>query len=112
MIKRDPAGKFKFGALQSQEAKELLKGSTIDPRDLGTVVYLQGDRIFTRSGAALRILSDLGGIWSLFRLNLFIPPFIRDFFYRIVAENRYKWFGRKRSCMVPTLQLRERFIHK
>ncbi len=111
IIKRDPEGKFKFGALQSPEAQELLKDATIDPKDLDTVIYIRGDRIYTRSGAALRILNDLGGWWSLFGLKLIIPPPIRDFFYRIIARHRYNWFGRRESCMVPTPELKARFIH-
>lgn len=111
IIARDPKGKFKFGALQSPEAQELLKDAPIDPKDLDTVIYIRGDRIYTRSGAALRILNDLGGWWSLFAIKLIIPPPIRDFIYRIIARHRYKWFGRRASCMVPTPELKARFIH-
>lgn len=111
IIRRDPIGKFKFGALQSPEAQELLKDADLDPADLDTVIYIRGDRIYVRSGAALRILSDLGGVWSLFALKLVIPPSIRDLFYRFFAKRRYAVFGRKNHCMVPTPALRNRFIH-
>lgn len=111
VIQRDPEGRFKFGALQSPEAKDLLKNVDLDPAELDTVIYIKGDRIYTRSGAALRILNDLGGIWSVAGLKLAIPPPIRDAVYRLIAARRYKWFGKKDSCMVPTPELRARFIH-
>ncbi len=111
VIQRDPEGKFKFGALQSPEAQELLKDVDLDPADLDTVVYIRGGRIYTRSGAALRILSDLGGIWSFFALKLVIPPAVRDLVYRLIAKRRYALFGKKDQCMIPTPELQERFIH-
>ena len=111
IIARDPKGKFKFGALQSPEAQQLLKGTVLDPKALETVIYIRGDRIYTRSGAALRILNDLGGWWSLLSIKLIVPPPIRDFAYGIIAKRRYRWFGKRESCMVPTPELRERFIH-
>ncbi len=111
IIKRDPKGQFKFGALQSPEARELLKDVELDPADLDTVVYIRGDKVYVRSGASLRIISDLGGFWSLFALKLMIPPAIRDAVYRTLAKRRYTIFGRKDQCMVPSPELRERFIH-
>lgn len=111
VIARDPKGMFKFGALQSAEAQELLKDVELDSAELDTVIYIKGDMIYTRSGAALRILNDLGGIWSVAGLKLVIPPPIRDAVYRFIANRRYKWFGKKDSCMVPTPELRARFLH-
>jgi predicted DCC family thiol-disulfide oxidoreductase YuxK len=111
VIDRDPHGRFKFGALQSPEAEDLLKDVDLDPADLDTVVYIRGDRIYTRSGAALRILGDLGGIWSFFALKLVIPPPVRDLVYRLIAKRRYSLFGKKDQCMVPTPELKARFIH-
>ncbi len=111
IIKRDPKSRFKFGALQSPEARELLKNVDLDPTYLDTVVYIRGDKIYVRSGASLRILSDLGGFWTLFSLKLVIPPAIRDLVYRALAKRRYALFGRKDQCMVPSPEMRERFIH-
>jgi predicted DCC family thiol-disulfide oxidoreductase YuxK len=111
IIKRDPHARFRFGALQSNEARQLLRGAPIHARDLDTVVYLRGSKMYTRSAAAIHILADLGGVWSLFRVKLFFPRVLRDLLYRYIANRRYRWFGKKESCMVPTPELRARFIH-
>jgi len=110
IIRRDPKARFRFGALQSAEAKDLLRGSPIRAEDLETVVYLRNGPPLTRSTAALRILGDLGGAWPLCLVLLVVPPFIRDGVYRWIARKRYAWFGKRDTCMVPTPELRARFI--
>lgn len=110
IIERDTKARFRFGTLQSAEAMELLRGSPIDPADLATVVYVRDGRTLTRSTAALCILGDLGGAWALCWAFMAVPPFIRDGVYRWVARNRYRWFGKRDTCMVPTPELRSRFL--
>ncbi len=110
VIKRDPTARFKFGTLQSEAALELLKGFELRPDDLQTVIYVKGDARMYRSTAALTILKDLGGAWALTYGFMIVPRPIRDWVYGFIAKNRYKWFGQKDSCMIPTPELRSRFL--
>lgn len=110
IIKRDPEARFTFASLQSEEAAAILNeyASKIEGRD--TVIYLANGKISTRSTAGLRILKDLGGIWSVFSVFLIIPPFLRDPVYSILAKYRYRFFGKRESCIVPTEDLKSRFL--
>ena len=110
IIKRDPSAHFSFGTLQSDKAQELLKDTDLRPEDLKTVIYLRGDKTLVRSSAALRILRDLGGAWALSYAFMIVPRPIRDLVYGFIAKNRYRWFGQKETCMVPTPELRSRFL--
>ncbi|MCB0771581.1 MAG: DUF393 domain-containing protein, partial [Flavobacteriales bacterium] len=89
---------------------ELLKDTDLRPEDLKTVIYLRGDKTLVRSSAALRILRDLGGAWALSYAFMIVPRPIRDLVYGFIAKNRYRWFGQKETCMVPTPELRSRFL--
>ena len=110
VIKKDRADRFKFGAQQSDAASLLLKGRELDPSDLSTVLYLKGGRLLTRSSAVLHIFKDLGGWWSLAFAFMVIPRILRDLVYKWVARRRYRWFGERESCMIPTPELRAKFI--
>ena len=110
VIKRDPTARFKFGTLQSMAATELLKGSDLRPDDLKTVIYVKGDRRMYRSTAALTVLKDLGGAWTLLYAFMVVPRPIRDWVYGFIAKHRYQWFGQKDTCMIPTPELRGRFL--
>jgi predicted DCC family thiol-disulfide oxidoreductase YuxK len=110
IIRNDERGRFQFGALQSAEAQQLLIGTELRPQELDTVIYLRKGKVLTRSTAALYILKEMGGAWSLMVVFLVVPRFIRDAVYRFVANNRYRWFGRRESCMLPTPELRARFL--
>ena len=112
IIARDPEARFRFGTLQSAAAQELVKGVQAGPLDIRTVLYVTDGRVLGRSTATLTILKDLGGPWSLLHLFIIVPRFIRDAVYRWVARNRYKWYGQRPSCMVPTPDLRSRFIDR
>jgi predicted DCC family thiol-disulfide oxidoreductase YuxK len=85
-------------------------GQPVRPLDLGTVLYVRNGKVLERSTAVLHILKDLGGPWGLLYGFIIVPPFLRDAVYRWVARNRYAWFGRRESCMLPTPELRARFI--
>lgn len=112
IIARDPEARFRFGTLQSAAAQELVKGVQAGPLDMGTVLYVTDGRVLERSTATLTILKDLGGAWGLLYAFIIVPRFIRDAVYRWVARNRYKWYGQRPSCMVPTPDLRSRFIDR
>ena len=111
IIRHDKHERFMFGPLQSPEGQALLKDTPVDPGKLDTVVYVRHDRILSRSTAALYIMRDLGGAWPLMAVFLLVPPPLRDMVYRIIANNRYRWFGKRDSCMIPTPALRARFIN-
>ncbi len=109
-IQRDPKKKLKFTTLQGETAKQLLPKYNINPTSLSSVILIDNDKTYTQSSAAIRICKYLHGGWKLFYGLIIIPKFIRDFFYNIIARNRYTWFGKKDECMVPTPELRERFL--
>jgi predicted DCC family thiol-disulfide oxidoreductase YuxK len=109
IIKRDPNGNYQFASLQGETGRLLLKEFDLE-ENLDSIVYIEGDRFYKKSAAALRICKNLEGVWRLFVIFKIIPTPIRDFFYDIVAKNRYKWFGKKDSCMIPSPEIRNRFL--
>ncbi|MAE87470.1 MAG: hypothetical protein CMB80_32350 [Flammeovirgaceae bacterium] len=109
VIDRD-RGLYRFASLQSDFAKELLNSSAIDPSSLESIVLVEGRRVYHKSEAALRVAGHLKGLWPLFRVFRILPRGFRDFFYDIIAKNRYRWFGKKDSCRIPTPELRDRFL--
>jgi predicted DCC family thiol-disulfide oxidoreductase YuxK len=110
IIQRDPEGRFRFASLQSGLGEELRARLRIDPRAVDSIVLVEGDRWYKESEAALRIARGMSGAWkALWALRL-IPRPVRDGAYRILARNRYRWFGRQETCWLPTPELRERFL--
>lgn len=108
VMKIDKKNEYYFSPLQSEYAKTHLPEEFT--KDLKSIVYLNEEKILSRSEAVIKILSEIGGIWSLIRIgNLFPKPFA-DFAYDMVAENRYKLFGKKESCRLPTPEERGRFV--
>ena len=110
IIRRDPEGMFRFASLQSELAQELLKERGLDPAALDTVVLIDGERAFTRSDAALQVAGRMGGAWPLLKVFRVLPRAWRNAVYDWVARHRYRWFGKKDQCMVPTPELRSRFL--
>ncbi len=110
VIKRDHAGKFKFAALQSNAGREQLKRFGLPEKYMESFIYIRGDKYFRKSTAVLNMLKDLGGGWRLTSGFIIIPAFIRDFFYDIVSKTRYKIFGKRDACMIPTADLQKRFL--
>jgi predicted DCC family thiol-disulfide oxidoreductase YuxK len=110
VIARDRAARFQFAALQSDSARRLLAGADRSSVVLDTIVLVDGGRLYTRSSAALRIAAGLPFPWSLARVLNVVPLPLRDGVYDAVARNRYRWFGRKSVCLVPTPELRARFL--
>ena len=110
IIRRDPNAKFKFASLQSEVGRSLLKQFNINPDLLHSIVVIDNDVAFQRSDAALRIANNLSGGWKILKVFRILPKFFRDTCYNIVATNRYRIFGKKENCMVPTPELKERFV--
>ena len=110
IIKHDQEKQFRFASLQGKAGQELLRKSGLPLNELNSFVLLEDDKFYTRSTAALRMLKRLGGRWKLFYVFIIIPPFIRNAIYDWVARNRYKWYGKREECMVPSPDLKERFL--
>ncbi len=109
-IKRDPDAKFKFASLQSNEGRNLQKEFGINPDNIKTMVLVENDNYYLKSDAVLRIFKHLDGMWFILYYLIYIPMPIRNFVYDLVANNRYRWFGKKDVCMLPTPELKKRFL--
>ena len=113
VIERDKEGRFDFASLQSDVARREL-GKVMDTKEIDalpdSIVLLDSDGVHVRSAAALRILRGLGSWFLLLRLGVVLPGPIRDAIYDMVARNRYRWFGRRDTCMVPTPDVAARFL--
>lgn len=109
IINRDPLSRFRFASLQSEAGKKLVQRSA-SGSSLESLVYLRGNTCFRKSAAVLHILKDLGGVWKLLYMFILVPRFLRDFLYDRIAKNRYKLFGKRQNCMVPTPDLSRRFL--
>lgn len=113
VIARDPHAHFRFAALQSEAARRICTERSISmPTALepDSIVVIADGKSLERSDAALAIAARLPLPWSLLRIFRAIPRPLRDWLYRLVAKNRYRWFGRTDACMMPTPEIRARFI--
>lgn len=110
VIKHDKASKFQFASLQSQIGQQLLAEGGLPLHDLDTFVFIRGGRYYTKSGAALRVFRQLNGLWPLLYSFIIVPVPIRNVVYDFIANNRYRWFGRSESCLLPNASLRNRFL--
>ena len=110
IIRHDPRGRFRFASLQSDRGRKIVAESGRDPADIDTIVLVQGGRAYDRSSAALRIAQGLGFPLALLSVFLLIPPPLRDLVYRWIARNRYRWFGTTEACLMPTADVRTRFL--
>ncbi|MCO6510252.1 MAG: thiol-disulfide oxidoreductase DCC family protein [Aridibacter famidurans] len=110
IIRRDREGYFRFAPLQSDIAADLLADKKFDRENVDSIVLIEDDEVFVYSTAALLIARKLDGNWPLLYAFIYIPAPIRDFFYRQFAKHRYKLFGKKDQCMIPTPAMRARFL--
>ncbi|MGZ4053690.1 MAG: thiol-disulfide oxidoreductase DCC family protein [Bacteroidia bacterium] len=110
VIRHDKKNHFLFAPLQSETAKRLLEKYAIDPLKTDSFILIENENAFIKSSAALRVTKHLNKLYPLLYSLLIIPPFIRNGVYDYIAKNRYKWFGKKDSCMIPTKELKEKFI--
>lgn len=110
VIKADQQGVFRFASLQSEAAQEILAGANLGDHQLKSVVLSHQGQLYTHSDAILETARLLGGAWSLFYAFKVVPKFIRDGIYNWIARNRYRWFGKKDQCMIPTPELKSRFL--
>ncbi len=110
IIKHDSKNNFLFAPLQSEDSKKLLNQHKYTIYELNTVVLLKDGKVFTKSSAALHIAKKLKSFWSILWIFIIIPKPIRDVVYDFIAKNRYKWFGKKESCMLPTAEIKNKFL--
>ncbi len=110
IVKRDSAGTIRFASLQSEAGRRLLEEHKIDENYIESLVFFEEERFSVSSNAALRTLSYLDS-WQKHLIFLaVVPRFLRDLVYRFIARNRYKWFGKREQCMIPTTELSKRFL--
>jgi predicted DCC family thiol-disulfide oxidoreductase YuxK len=110
IIRRDRRGRFRFAALQSEAGTALQERHGLDPSALDTLVLVEDGRVYVKSTAALRIVRRLRSRWRALYGLIAVPRPVRDFAYDWFARRRYRWFGKRDECMVPTADVRERFL--
>jgi predicted DCC family thiol-disulfide oxidoreductase YuxK len=110
VIKHDPKRQFRFASLQSEFGQNVMKKFGLPVDQLNSFILLDNNKIYTRSTAALRITKKLNKGWSLFYGFIIVPSFIRNAVYNYVARNRYKWYGKKEECWIPTPELQKLFL--
>ncbi|MFM7359083.1 MAG: thiol-disulfide oxidoreductase DCC family protein [Sediminibacterium sp.] len=109
ILPRDPKGLFLFASLQENLASQLIPNSMSSVDEQGSIILWEEGKISYRSTAVLRIVRKLSGWWPLLYVFILVPPFIRDAVYDWVAKNRYRWWGKTDSCMVPRQEWLNRF---
>jgi len=110
LIDQDKRGRLKFASLQSEAGKVVLQRLGLPEQDYESFILVKNGQLFQKSEAALEVLKLLGGGWSLLYAFKIIPHSWRDWLYTQVAQNRYRWFGKRVTCRVPTPDLRARFL--
>ncbi|WP_404377515.1 thiol-disulfide oxidoreductase DCC family protein [Vreelandella aquamarina] len=110
IIQRDPEGVFAFTPMQSELARELTQRFNVHDVGMDTLVLIKNDECYVLSDAALEIAKDLKGPWRLCYALKIVPRPIRDAAYKLFARNRYKLFGKRDVCMVPSAEVKSRFV--
>jgi predicted DCC family thiol-disulfide oxidoreductase YuxK len=110
IMKHDHKERFFFASLQSDAGQKLLKKFALPTNNFNSFLYVKGARFYTKSTAALYAAKDLGGLWQLLFAGMIFPTFLRDLLYDTIAKNRYKLFGKRDACMMPTPDLKKRFL--
>lgn len=111
IIKHDKNDRFRFASLQSDLGKKLVAERNLNPEEIDSIVLIDpGVAYYRKSTAALEISRDLSGGYSLLKYFLSLPEGFRDLFYDLIAKNRYRWFGKKDACMIPTPELKSKFL--
>ena len=110
IIKHDKENLFVFASLQSAFGQDILNRFQLAPTTFNSFILFEDNKIYTKSTGALRVARLLTGWWSLLYYLIIIPRLIRDAVYNYVATNRYKWFGKKEECWIPTPELSKKFI--
>ncbi len=110
VIEHDKHNYFKFASLQSNFGQSFLKEKKIDQNNFDSIIYIEDNKYYTKSSAALKIAKHLDKNISWLNYFIVVPKPIRDFFYSLIANNRYKLFGKQESCWLPTKELKAKFL--
>ena len=111
LIKKDTKDVFRFAAIQSEIGQEIIKKIGIDTSKTDSIIlYEPGKAYYFKAEAAIRIASELGGVYPLMKGFLVLPALINNSVYDYIAGNRYKWYGKKDNCMIPTPELKSKFL--
>lgn len=109
-LRRNKKGNILFAPFQSTAGATISKQYGIDPALMDSFVLIENGVSYNRSTAAIKVCAWLDGAWPLCRVFLIVPRFIRDGLYNWIAKHRYAWFGKKETCMIPTAEIRKRFL--
>ncbi len=109
IVKHDKKKQFRFASLQSPFGQEVMKHFGLNTTELNSFILLENNKIYTRSSGALRVAKKLDGLYGWLYAFIIVPPFIRNGVYNYIAKHRYKWYGKKDACWVPTPVLRSLF---
>ena len=110
LIAKNDKKSLRFSSLQSNFAQQFLKDRNLKPTNFESIYYLKDDKLYSHSGAMLEIVKELKGFYPYFNVLKIIPKPIRDYIYKWISKNRYRWFGKKEVCWMPTPDLKDRFI--
>ncbi len=110
LLRRDRDQRYRFAAMQTPSGRALLLKHGLDPDDPSSFLLLDGGAAWTDTDAIRRVVTSLGGVWRVAHVLAWIPGPLRDRIYRLVARNRYRWFGRNATCFVPEPEQRARFL--
>ena len=111
LLRRDRQQRFHFAAMQSERGQALMRAHGLDPTDPRSFLYLDAGQAYTESTGILRVFAQLGGLWRAAAFLSLVPSVIRDPVYRWLARNRYRWFGRRAECALPSPADRARFLN-
>jgi predicted DCC family thiol-disulfide oxidoreductase YuxK len=111
VIARDPRGVCRFTSLQSELGQQIMREHGLDEEAMDSFVLVEGAKAWRESDAALRVCHHLCAPWRWLGGLLILPRFLRDPVYRFIARNRYRWFGKSDTCLVPSLEVRARFLN-
>lgn len=110
LLAHDRKGRIRFAAMQGHHGQALLQQHGLDPADPTSFLWVENERGYRNSDAILRLIAGLGGAWRMLTVLRVIPRSLRDAAYRLIARNRYRWFGRSERCLVPDAAVRQRFL--
>jgi predicted DCC family thiol-disulfide oxidoreductase YuxK len=110
VLKQDRKSVFRFAPLQSEAGRRLLQQYNLPTEEFESFVLIDQGKVYKKSNAALRVMNKLPWYWKESQIFRVIPTIFRDAIYDFIARNRYKWFGKKDQCMVPTPEMRSRFL--
>jgi predicted DCC family thiol-disulfide oxidoreductase YuxK len=110
VIKRNAKANIMFTPMQSAAGQKLLKQYNLPEDEMKSFIFIENNTVYKQSTGALKVCRYLRGLWPLCYCFIIVPRFIRDGIYNWIAKNRYKWFGKKEFCMIPTPEIKARFL--